>query len=70
MNPVGGAPPVAPSGGQQQATTSAAGQNGLSAEEQAAFNQAIQDFAVGELLTDHFVVEQPIIDEINKESAK
>lgn len=72
MDAVGGINANAPAGTtnqpQQSKTTSQS--SAVSAEEQAAFDQAVNQLAVAELLTDFFVVEQPIIDEINKESSK
>lgn len=63
-SPVGGTDTV------QQSSTSNNGQASTSPADQAAFDQAILDIAAAELLTDHFVVTQPILDDINKESAK
>ncbi|MGI9506686.1 MAG: hypothetical protein ACR2RE_26895 [Geminicoccaceae bacterium] len=54
----------------QQAAEAGSEQAGPSAEDQAAFNKAVEEAAAGELLTDYFVVEQPMIDEINKQSSK
>jgi hypothetical protein len=54
----------------QQPTTQNTAQNNQNVANQAAFDQAVFDIAAAELLTDHFVVTQPILDDINKESAK
>jgi len=54
----------------QQPAEAGSEQTGPTAEEQAAFNKAVEEAAAGELLTDYFVVEQPMIDEINKQSSK
>lgn len=54
--------------GQQPAEASSQ-QTGPTPEEEAAFNKAIEEAAIGELLTDYFVVEQPMIDEVNKASS-
>lgn len=57
--------PSAPSDNQQ--TGSGSGQDGLSAQEQADFNKAVEEFAGAILLGDHFVL-QGIIDETLKDS--
>ncbi len=67
MNPTA---PVAGPGTSQQPSSGNAAQSGANAADQAAFDQAIFDIASSELLTDHFVVTQPILDDINKESSK
>jgi hypothetical protein len=67
MNPT---TPVGGPGAIQQPSTQNTAQAGQNAANQAAFDQAIFDIAAAELLTDHFVVTQPILDDINKESAK
>lgn len=62
--------PVPGAGSTQQPSAPNSPQAGASAEEQAIFDQAVQEMAAAELLTDHFVVTQPILDDINKESSK
>lgn len=72
MDGVGGINGNVPTGStnQPQQSKTPSQPSAVSAEEQAAFEQAVEQLAVAELLTDFFVVEQPIIDEINKESSK
>jgi hypothetical protein len=66
-----GPAPVGGAGTTPQPSNGNAGQSAADAAAQkAAFDQAIFDIGAAELLTDHFVVTQPILDDINKESSK
>jgi len=62
--------PVVGPGNTAQTPNTDTDQAGTNAATQAAFDAAILEIAATEILTDHFVVTQPILDEINKESAK
>ena len=62
--------PVVGPGNATQSPAPDAPEAGTNAATQAAFDAAVLEIAATEILTDHFVVTQPILDEINKESAK
>ena len=65
MNPT---TPVGAGNVQQPSTQNTTQTGGQNAADQAAFDQAVFDIAAAELLTDHLVVTQPILDDINKAS--